>query len=200
MKGTRKRNKSGMGPNRRDLIVSEWRRLGTVSIGTAELNRIQQAIGEVFGQHAIESPATIARELAHEGAELRHPEIIECDAHWREAKINNRLKTFDKVNALQAAEPLRLKQAESLIEQLEQLRDQFEQTGDDQTAELRALAVDARRAALSRAKDASLQIAVRHEQSEIAEWLMVWLETPNLFLQWLELRKSSPAFKERFSI
>jgi len=201
MKGTSKRNKNATAISRRDLIVSEWRRLGAASLGSDELIRIQQAIGEAFGQHAIESPATIARELAHEGAELRHPEIIECDARWRETQMDSQLKTFGKVSALQTAEPLRLKQAESLVGRLEHLRGRFERTRDDrQIAELRALAIDARRAAVSRAKDTSLSIALRHEQAEIAEWLMVWLETPNLFQQWVELRKSSPAFKERFSI
>lgn len=201
MKGTRQRNKNAAAISRRDLIVAEWRRLGAASLGSDELIRIQQTIGEAFGEHAIESPATIARELAHEGAELRHPEIIECDARWREAQIDSHLKTFGKVSALQATEPLRLKQAESLIEKLERLRDRFERTGDDrQIAELRTLAIDARRTAVSRARDTSLPIAIRHEQTEIAEWLMVWLETPNLLQQWLELRKSSPAFRERFSI
>jgi hypothetical protein len=164
------------------------------------LIRIQQAIGEAFGEHAIESPATIARELALEGAELRHPEIIECDARWREAQMDSQLKTFDKVSGLQTAEPLRLKQAEALVGRLEHLRGRFEQTRDDrQIAELRTLAIDARRTAVSRARDTSLPIAIRHEQTEIAEWLMVWLETPNLFEQWVELRKSSRAFKQRFS-
>ncbi|HEY0350295.1 MAG TPA: hypothetical protein VGC60_19320, partial [Pyrinomonadaceae bacterium] len=151
MKGTSKRNKNATAISRRDLIVSEWRRLGAASLGSDELIRIQQAIGEAFGQHAIESPATIARELAHEGAELRHPEIIECDARWREAQMDSRLKTFGKVSALQTGESLRLKQAESLVGRLEQLRGRLERTHDDrQLAELRALAIDARRAAVSR--------------------------------------------------
>ena len=201
MKGTRRRNKSATAISRRAVMVTEWRRLGAASIGTDELVRIQQAISQAFGEHVVESPASIARELALEGAELRHPEIIECDARWREAQIYSQLKTFGKVSALQTAEPLRLKQAESLIERLEQLRGQFESTGDDrQVAELLALTIDARRAAVFRARDTSLPIAIRHEQREIAEWLMVWLETPNLFEQWVELRKSSPAFKEKFSI
>ena len=200
MKGTRQKNKNATATSRRDLMVSEWHRLGAASLGSEELIRIQQAIGEAFGEHAIESPATIARELAHEGAELRHPEIIECDARWREAQMDGQLKTFGKVSALQTPEPLRLKQAESLVGRLERLRERFERTGDDrQLAELRTLAIDARRTAVSRARDTSLSIVIRHEQTEIAEWLMVWLETPNLFEQWVELRKSSRAFKEKFS-
>src|SRR6266478_2489507 len=194
MKGTRQKNKNATTISRRDLIVSEWRRLGAASLGSDELIRIQQAIGEAFGEQAIESPATIARELAHEGAELRHPEIIECDARWREAQIDNQLKTFSKVGVLQADQPLRLKQAELLIGKLERLSGRLEQTRNRrQVTKLRTLAIDARRTAVARAKDPSLPNALRHEQAEISEWLMVWLETPNLFQQWVELRKSSPA-------
>ena len=201
MKGTRKRNKAAAGISRRQAIVSEWRRLDTASIGTEELLRIQQAISEAFGEHAVESPATIARELAQEGAELRHPEIIECDARWREAQIDKQRMTFGKVSTLQTAEPLRLKQAESLIRRLERLRSRLERKPDDRLlAELKTLAIDARQTAVSRAKDTTLPIALRHEQAEIAAWLMVWLETPNLFQQWVELRKSSAAFKEKFSV
>ena len=198
MKGTRKQNKRAAGISRREVIVSEWRRLGAASIGTDELLRIQQAIGEAFGEHAIESPATIARELAHEGAELRHPEIIECDARWREAQIDKYLNAFSTVSALQTVERLRLKQAESLIKELERLRGGLERM-PNLLEELKTLAIDARRTAVSRARDTSLPIALRHEQAEIAEWLMVWLETPSLFQEWVELRKSSPAFKEKFS-
>src|SRR6266481_3578809 len=201
MKGTSKRDKNATAISRRDSIVSEWRRLGAASLGSDELIRIQQAIGEAFGEHAIDSPATIARELAHEGAELRHPEIIECDARWREAQIDNQLKTFSKVGGLQPDQPLRLKQAELLIRELERLSGRLEQTRNRrQLMKLRTLAIDARRAAVTRAKDTSLPNAHRYEQAEIAEWLMVWLETPTLFQQWVELRKSSPAFKEKFSI
>jgi len=198
MKGTRKQNKRAAGISRREVIVSEWRRLGAASIGTDELLRIQQAIGEAFGEDAIESPATIARELAHEGGELRHPEIIECDARWREAQIDKYLNAFSTVSALQTVERLRLKQAESLIKELERLRGGLERK-PNLLEELKTLAIDARRTAVSRARDTSLPIALRHEQAEIAEWLMVWLETPSLFQEWVELRKSSPAFKERFS-
>ena len=201
MKGARKINKGEAGISRRQAIVSAWGRLDTASIGTDELLRIQQAIREAFGEHAVESPATIARELADEGAELRHPEIIECDARWREARIDKQRNTFSTVSALQTIERLRLKQAESLIKRLERLRGRLERKPDDSLlAELKSLAIGARQAAVSRVKDTSLPIDVRHEQAEIAEWLRVWLETPKLFQQWVELRKSSAAFKEKFSV
>ncbi|MFN2577785.1 MAG: hypothetical protein ABR607_08880 [Pyrinomonadaceae bacterium] len=194
------RKKSATGISLHEMIVTEWHRLGAVSIGTRELLRIQQAIGEAFGEYAVESPATIARELAHEGAELRHPEIIECDARWRQTQIDNQRKAFSPVSGLQNVERLRLKQAESLIKKLERLRAGFERKPDNRLlTELRNLSIEARQKAIYNSKDTSLPTARRHEQAEIAAWLMVWLETPGLFQQWVELRKSSTAFKERFA-
>jgi len=64
--------------------------------------------------------------------------------------------------------------------------------------DVRAFAVDARLMAENRANDASLSTPVREVQKEIAEWLRVWLETPAIFAQWMELRKQSKAFRTRF--
>ena len=56
---------------RHELILKVWNRLGSADVGRRELRQIQQAIGERFGEGAVDSPAAIARILADEGAELR---------------------------------------------------------------------------------------------------------------------------------
>ena len=38
----------------------------------------------------------------------------------------------------------------------------------------------------------------REEKQEIAEWFRIWLETPDAFFDWLEVRKASPEFREKF--
>jgi hypothetical protein len=40
--------------------------------------------------------------------------------------------------------------------------------------------------------------AKREEKEEIRQWFRVWLETPEAFFDWLELRKGSPEFLEKF--
>src|SRR6266508_2157384 len=75
-----------------------------------------------FGPGSEESPAAIARVLADEGAELRHPEVIELDARWREAKIESHTARFKGLEDLLTGKPLRLKKAEALIKRLEKLR------------------------------------------------------------------------------
>ena len=36
----------------------------------------------------------------------------------------------------------------------------------------------------------------REEKEEIAHWFAIWLETPDTFFDWLEVRKESPGFKK----
>lgn len=180
-------------PNQRKLIIQEWEGLDCATIGEAELREIQKAIHNHCGQDV--SPAAIARVLADEGAELCHPEVIEFDARWREAKIESESANFKGLEALLSGKPLRLSKAEGLIAKLEQVR----QRGDKQVEkEVRLLAVSGRQLAERLAKDQKLDKLQRAEQAEIAEWLKVWLQTPALFADWLELRRRSPGFQKKF--
>jgi hypothetical protein len=40
--------------------------------------------------------------------------------------------------------------------------------------------------------------ARRAEKEEIRQWFRVWIENPELFFDWLELRKQAPEFVEKF--
>jgi hypothetical protein len=52
--------------------------------------------------------------------------------------------------------------------------------------------------AQSIAANPRVQARKRQEKQEIANWFRVWLETPDLFTDWLELRKSSEQFQNLF--
>jgi hypothetical protein len=54
--------------------------------------------------------------------------------------------------------------------------------------------------AQSIAANARVQARKRQEKQEIANWFRVWLETPDLFAVWLELRKSSDEFRLLFGV
>jgi hypothetical protein len=177
-----------------DIIVSTWKALRQTSIGEKELLSIQSVIAPSMNEDELLSPATIARELAREGAELRHPEIIECDARWRASQYVESEMSSAALRLLLGKKPPTLADTEAVIAELERLRNQGRSEADD----VRAFAVDARLMAENRADDASLSPLVREVQKEIAEWLRVWLETPAIFAQWMELRKQSNAFRTRF--
>jgi hypothetical protein len=177
-----------------ELIIEAWERLDRAPLGERELSEIQRSVREQSGAGDL-SPAAIARVLADEGAELRHPEVIEFDARWRETKIESESGNFEELEGLLAGKPLRLSKAEALIKRLERLR----LRGDEQSEkEARRLAVSGRQLAELLAKDGKLDKLQRAEEAEIAEWLKVWIQTPGLFADWLELRRRSPEFRKKF--
>jgi hypothetical protein len=38
----------------------------------------------------------------------------------------------------------------------------------------------------------------RAEKEEVLQWFKVWLDTPDAFFDWLEVRKQSPSFRKSF--
>jgi len=38
----------------------------------------------------------------------------------------------------------------------------------------------------------------RQEKEEISNWFRIWLETPDAFFDWLDVRKQSPEFHAKF--
>ena len=187
------------GNTRREFIHTAWQRLGSPAVGKSELRRIEKLLTTQFGE-AHESPAALARILADAGAELRHPEIIELDARWRAARIESTSKKFRDLESLISGGRPSLKQAEPLIRKFEELRLIFERDGEREAlALLITVAADIRRVAEVSASGRSTTEPERLAQAEIAEWLKVWLQTPKLFANWIELRKRSDEYRQRFA-
>lgn len=181
----------------RQFIVERWDSLRRPIVGSRLLGTIQKDIEKQFGEDLTQGPAVIARILVDEGADLRHPEIIESDAAWRKSKLNNEATELEQIAAL-LGKLLNLDSAAELIKNLESMRQKFESEQDARgVTQLNALAIQARQAALSMVRNTAVE-QLRVTQSEIAEWLKVWLQTPNLFDDWLELRKRSGEFRRRF--
>jgi hypothetical protein len=197
MKGTQSktRGRKSAPLTKRELIIQAWERLGRAAVGERELSEIQKSVRDLTGASDDESPAAIARVLADEGAELRHPDVIEFDARWRETRIESEDRDFESLDALLNGKPIRLSKAETVLKKLEQLR-----LGGDKLAgkEARRLAVLGRQLAELLSNDPKLDKLQRAEQAEIAEWLKVWIQTPSLFEDWLELRRRSPEFQKKF--
>jgi len=166
MEGARKPDTGESSAELRQSIVAAWRQLGGGGVGRRELVGIQRSLGT---KASGPSPAAIARVLADHGAELKHPEIIECDAEWRRAFLEKEAQRLEETAGPDQAKPLRLNQAESLIIKLEKQRLGFERAGDRTAAgEIQTLAIETRQTALLRAKDKSQPQSVRREQNEIA--------------------------------
>jgi hypothetical protein len=49
-------------------------------------------------------------------------------------------------------------------------------------------------------RNARVRPLVRQEWEEIGQWFLLWLQSPDLFVNWLELRRKSPEFRSRFAV
>lgn len=175
-----------------DLIIEVWERLDCESVGAKEILAIEQAVRERFGPAAVESPMVIARLLADEGAELRHSEIMDLYVERSsdrpyDAAFRNILKLGD------------LRSAAASVKQIESLRRNYAASGDREGLRLlRELVIDAKNELTVSSKSSRSSDTEKRMRSEISEWLAVWLNTPEIFDQWLSLRKRSAEFKNTF--
>jgi hypothetical protein len=55
-----------------------------------------------------------------------------------------------------------------------------------------------RRRAEMIARNPRVEAHKRDQKQEILEWFRIWLETPDAFFDWLDLRKQSPEYQRRF--
>ena len=153
------------------MIVEVWEQTGREVVGAGELSLIQDALIQRFG--SVSSPASIARVLADHGVRLGHPEIIQADSRWREQQhlFTPEDLAFDTINAAVAfIEKLQqLQRTESLRQSVQQLKQEL-----DFLATRRPVA------------------------REAAQWLTVWLQNPQIFTEWLDLRRSTAEFQELF--
>jgi hypothetical protein len=178
--------------NKTDLIIEVWEKLDCESVGAPELIAIETVVRDVFGDSAVDSPMIVARLLADEGAELRHSEVMElyierASDRPYDAALLNILETGDLMTSLRS------------LRQMENLRRKF--AGEDDREGLRLLrqiALDEKKKKLDTANRSKIDPTRRAEYLEIAEWLTLWLQSPELFDGWLSLRRRSEDFISKF--
>lgn len=66
------------------------------------------------------------------------------------------------------------------------------------TSLVRELVLKGKQRAESLAANPRVRAEKRMEKKEIAEWFRVWLEVPDLFFEWVEIRQESKEFRRRF--
>ena len=152
----------------------------TECAGAAEIDRIRQALVDRFGAQGRESPAAIARTLADNGVRLKHPEILETDVRWREAF------------ALFTAEELNFASIDAALAWIEKL------AALPQSTECRGFVLQLKPELELVATSRQIPLPERLIAAEVAQWLTVWLQNPQIFTDWLALRRESAEFRDRF--
>jgi hypothetical protein len=92
-----------------------------------------------------------------------------------------------------------LQDAEVSLMRFDELMRRFKMHGEKVAVErvLNVARLGKRRAEMI-ARNQKVERPKREEKEEIANWFRIWLETPDAFFDWLDVRKQSPEFRARF--
>lgn len=180
------------GEQKRDFIIATWENLDCESVGTEELLAIEASLKAEFGADEAFLPMRIARLLADEGAELRHAEIMQLFVErFPQSAQPSDLSALFRFDTLPAAL--------NSIRSLELKRREFLANCDDAgLGQLRSRVAECRRQIKEQATKGDNSGADPAILPEIADWLAVWLETPEMFETWLAIRRKSPDFIKKF--
>ncbi len=92
-----------------------------------------------------------------------------------------------------------LEEAEATLRRLDGMLRESRGVKDSEAAtRVLEIAREGRRRAQMIAGNQRVTASKRAEKEEIRQWFRVWLEAPDAFFDWLELRKGSAEFRERF--
>lgn len=92
-----------------------------------------------------------------------------------------------------------LASAEESLRQFDAIYREYQSTADRAGIKwVRTLVKKGKQRARMLALSRRVQVRKRQEKQEIASWFQVWLETPDLFADWLALRKSSDEYRKLF--
>lgn len=176
-----------------DLMIEVWEKLDCESVGAVAIESIEAVVRDVYGPQAVEMPMSIARTLADEGAYLRHHEVM--DLHIARAMKRPYDAAFRNVmNIADLASALRS------LRSLEALRKKFIAAGDKDGLRLvRESAIRGKEIAEESASREQLDRETREVNEEISRWFSIWMQTPELFDQWIRMRMASPEYRERFA-
>jgi hypothetical protein len=177
---------SGGSPTKKAIILETAEHLGVQKFTPAEIEQIRRKLISQLGAEGKTSADYVMSVLEESG--LR---VVWSTKSDTEGKYEEEFADLLHFSTLEEAEM-------SLI-RLDEL--------------LRKFAVEGERAALERVKEIarlgrrrSEMIAHNHkvdatkraEKLEIAHWFAIWLETPDAFFDWLEVRKKSSDFQKKF--
>jgi hypothetical protein len=176
-------------PTKKELILQICNQENFASITRKEIEIINDFLEKELGPQGRTSPSYIANVLVKAGKDVQYKDILvktkPPDKHEKE--LEGLLQFKD------------LKEAEETIRKMSKLEKQFKQTDYwVGLIYLRQLAEKGHKRCLMIAKNEKVETHKREEKKEIAFWFKLWLDNPGVFDIWLELRKQSREYKEKF--
>ncbi|HZS04126.1 MAG TPA: hypothetical protein VFD58_04755 [Blastocatellia bacterium] len=174
---------------KKQMVIEIYDREAMGEVSAREIAVINESLVREFGEGGAMSPAEIARVLAEEDIPVRFDQVLAMrsptERYHRRFVDVMRCETFEA--------------AELAIRRIDELYRRYLHQKDRR-------GMHAAREAVMSAKRRAIELSTQEEsadrralQAEIAQWFAVWLQTPDLFEMWLELRKASAEFKSSFT-
>jgi hypothetical protein len=174
-------------PTKKEMILEIARELSVPRFTPAEVEQIRRQMVARLGPGGKTSPDYIAGVLETAGMRIVWSTKADTEGQYEE----------EFQDLLHFAT---LEDAEMCIIRLDELYRKFKEEGEHAAVErIFEVARMGRRRAEMIARNHKVELEKRAEKEEIMQWFKIWLDTPDAFFDWLEVRKSSPDFQKRFS-
>jgi hypothetical protein len=168
------------------LILQTAREMGAQSFTLAEIDQLRRKLMAEHGEEGKTGTDYIADVLKDAGMKVSLSLQEEAEEQYEEE--------FDDLLHFKT-----LEDAEVSLMRLDELMRKFQSQGERAAVErvLNIARLGKRRAEMI-ARNPKVEGHKRAEKTEIAEWFRIWLETPDIFFDWLDVRKQSPEFQSKF--
>jgi hypothetical protein len=172
---------------KKSLILKIARELGKPRFTPAEVEQIRRQLVAHLGASGKTSADYILSVLKEAGLRVVWSTRLDTEGRYEE-EFSDLLRFSN------------LEEAEMCLVRLDELLRKF--VAEDEHAEaerVREVARLGRRRAEMISHNRKVEEPKRAEKAEIARWFTIWLETPDAFFDWLEVRKGSSEFQQRFA-
>lgn len=171
---------------KKEMILAAAQQLGKPVYTPAEIEQIRRKLIAEYGEAGKTSADYIEDVLL--GGGMRVVMSARTDTQGRYEEEFQDLLHFST-----------LEEAEMCLVRLDELLRKFSAEGErSAAARVREIAQLGRRRAEMIARNRKVSAVKREEKEEVARWFAVWLEQPDAFFDWLEVRKLSQEFQNRF--
>lgn len=186
MKAGNSTHEEGGSPTKKALILEAAEDLGKPRFTPAEIEQIRRKLIAQLGAQGKTSADYIVSVLEEAGMKVVWSTKSDTEGRYEEEFAD--LLHFST-----------LEEAEMCIVRLDELFRKFQHEHERAGAErVREVARLGRRRAEMISRNHKVDAAKRAAKEEIAHWFGIWLETPDAFFDWLEVRKQSPDFLKKF--
>jgi hypothetical protein len=176
----------GGSPTKKALILEAARTLAKPRYTPAEIEQIRRQLIAQLGAQGKTAPDYIVSVLEEAGMRVVWSTRSDTEGRYEEEFTD--LLHFST-----------LEEAEMCLVRLDELLRKFLLDSEQAAAErVREVARLGRRRAEMISRNHKVDANKRAEKEEIAHWFAIWLETPDAFFDWLEVRKQSADFVNKF--